>query len=242
MAASGGQERVVRYVYEFTFSDGVHREFAVELLHADLSLRRAAHGELPAWTRLEYHQCPSCPLDPFRCPHCPVAASVVDVVEAFRDRKSFEEVDVRVRAASRDYLRRVPLQQAISSLLGIFMVSVGCPVLDRMRPMLDTHLPFMSSEESSFRMVSSYLMAQFFIARSGGRADWKLKRFVAHLRRVRETNAAFCARLRTLGIRDASLNAVDTLNALGELTALALETEDLDRWQRLFLEHYREEA
>ena len=242
MPGSAGGERVVRYVYEFVFSDGARREFAVELDHATLALRQAPRPELPTWTRLEYHQCPGCPLDPAHCPDCPVAASVVDVVEAFRDRKSFEEVDVRVQAASRDYHRRVPLQQAISSLLGIFMVSAGCPVLDRMRPMLDTHLPFMSSEESSFRMISSYLMAQFFIARSGGRADWKLKRFVAHLRQVRGTNAAFCARLRSLGIRDASLNAVDTLNALGELTAIALETEDLERWQRLFLEHYREDV
>jgi hypothetical protein len=86
---------------------------------------------------------------------------------------------------------------------------------------VDTHLPFMSPEESSYRTLSMYLTAQYFGMRMGQDPDWQLKDFIAHLRNVRETNGGFCARLRSLGIKDASLNALATLNAMGELTSLS---------------------
>lgn len=231
-------DRTLRYVYHFTFDDGVERSFVVTLDHATLALRDTPRSAPPPWTRLGYHQCDGCPLREEESPHCPVAVSVVDLVEFFRDRRSYDVVDVRVSGPAREYFRRLPLQQALSGLLGIYMVASGCPVFARMRPMLDTHLPFMTPEESSSRMMGMYLTAQFFLMRAGRTPDWTLEGFPSLMRRLRETNAAFCARLRSLGIGDASLNAVGTLNSLGELTTLILEGDDMERWQTLFLEQF----
>lgn len=228
----------IRYAYRFSFDDGVSREFVVRLDHHNLSLLDPNRGPYPAWTALSHHKCPTCPLSEATHPQCPVAANIVDIVEFFRDRKSFEEVDVRVQSPGREYFRRVTLQQGISSLIGIYMVSTGCPVMNKLRPMVETHLPFMTVEESSYRMMSMYLLAQYFLSRQGRRADWEMDGFVELLKDVRETNAAFCARLRSLGIKDASLNAMATLNALGEITSLSIETQDLDRWERIFGAHY----
>ncbi len=118
------------------------------------------------------------------------------------------------------------------------MVTSGCPIMSKLRPMVDTHLPFMTASESIYRMISMYLTAQFFLFRMGRKPDWELKEFVAFLEAARDTNAAFCKRLQSIGVKDASLNAISSLNAMGEITRLSLEMGDLARWERIFHEHY----
>src|SRR5262249_45179319 len=79
-----------------------------------------------------------------------------------------------------------------SSLIGIFMVTSGCPVMNKLRPMVDTHLPFMTSAESTYRVISMYLLAQFFRQRQGRKPDWALEGLLGVLEAAKETNAAFC--------------------------------------------------
>ena len=119
---------------------------------------------LPDWTRLRHRQCSNCPLREADHPRCPVAVQTIPVVEAFRTHLSHEIAAVEVDSPNRVYRRNASLQEALSSLLVIHMVASGCPVLGKLRPMLTTHLPFMSSEESTFRLVSTYLLAQYAIA------------------------------------------------------------------------------
>lgn len=231
---------VLEYAYTFVFPDGTTKQFVVRLDAERLEiLREEPAREPPAWTELTYKQCQNCPLDPSRHRRCPVAANIVDLVEFFRDFRSYDEVEVRVRGRDREYVKKTALQNGVSPLLGIYMVSSGCPVMNKLRPMVATHLPFMTSEESSYRMLSMYLMAQWFIRQEGGTPDWSLTRFVEMMGECQRTNSAFCGRLRSLGIQDASLNALGILNSLGEITSLSVETQDLDRWRKLFLEHYR---
>jgi hypothetical protein len=61
-----------------------------------------------------------------------------------------------------------------------------------------------------------------------------MKGLLRFLSECHETNSAFCRRLQALGGRDASLNAMSILNALGEITSLSIETFDLTRWERIF--------
>jgi len=37
----------------------------------------------PSWTEIAFHQCPDCPLDPDSHRYCPLALSIVDIVEHF---------------------------------------------------------------------------------------------------------------------------------------------------------------
>jgi Domain of unknown function (DUF6901) len=238
MAPRDSRRRTLRYTYSFGFADGARKEFEVSLDHATLQVVPREERPLPHWTALGYQKCGNCPLSEIDSPRCPVAVNMVEVVEFFRESRSYETADVRVRGQGREYSKRTSLQQAVSSLLGIFMVTSGCPVMNRLRPMVDTHLPFMDPDESTYRTLSMYLTAQFFRSRGGKPPDWKLERLVPILDECRETNRGFCLRLKSLGIADASLNALSTLNALGEITSLSLETEDLERWSRIFLAHY----
>jgi hypothetical protein len=232
-----GQPAPIRIAYRFEFKDGRDREFALTLDHETLQLLAEPRPSYPEWTSLTYKQCPNCPLDAARHPRCPVAANLVDVVETFKHERSYDEVDVAVAVQERRYMKRASVQQALSALIGVLTVTSGCPVLDKLRPMVETHLPFMSPEESTYRMISMYLLAQYLRARQGRQPDWDLGRLVELLEECRRSNAALVRRLQTLGINDASLNALAMLNTMGEITTLSIEG-DLRRLQKIFGEHY----
>jgi hypothetical protein len=233
-AGASRKPRELAFAYTFGFDDGRQRRFTVRLDYETLAMIPAETAPLPAWTALSFRKCPNCPLDEASHPHCPIAANMVEVVDAFKDSLSYEEVEVRVEAPDRSYAKRTSLQQGVSSLMGIYMVTSGCPILNRLRPMVETHLPFMNADESTYRMMSTYLTAQFFRHRAGEPADWEMKDLLRFLAECRETNSAFCRRLQSLGVRDASLNAMSILNALGEITSLSIETFDMSRWERIF--------
>jgi hypothetical protein len=239
MTIPDSTERKIQYRYAFYFPDGTRKTFCVTLSHETLAIISADRSVYPEWTALEYRRCRNCPLDPSRQPQCPIAREMVDAVSFLKDWRSFEDVEVHVQAGeSRRYMKRTTLQEGASAMLGIYMVASGCPILSRLRPMLVTHLSFMSAEESTYRTVSMYLMAQYFRHKHGSAADWDLRKLLVLLHECWATNSDYCERLRSLGIGDAALNALALLNVQGELTSLSLETGDLARWERIFREHY----
>jgi len=238
MSEAPADVKTIRYV--FVFADGARYDFDIRLDRATLEMQVPAQETPPDWTRLSYMKCPNCPLDEVEHPRCPVARNMVGVVDLLKDRLSYEEADVTVEMEGRTYSKRTALQNACSSLIGIYTVSSGCPVLGKMRPMVDTHLPFMTPDESTYRLIAMYLTAQYFMHKWGQPADWELANLVRFLGEARETNAAFCHRLQSLGIKDAMLNAVANLNAMGEMTSMTIELADLERLEAIFAQHYKE--
>lgn len=227
--------------YTLTFDDGRSRRFEARLHPDTLDLISAVPSDPPAWTALAHHRCPNCPLDPAAHARCPVAVNLSDLIAFFMDLKSTVEVDVRIETNQRDYARRVPLQTVASSLMGIYMVTSGCPVLNKMRPMVETHLPFATWQETTYRMISMYLMAQFFAYKEGGRPDWDLTRLVEFFQDVYQVNNAFFARLDSVRLEEsgeASLNGVSILNASVNLACMSIEMNDLEHWRQLFLAHW----
>jgi len=232
-----GVPSTIRIAYRFSFKDGRARDFAITLDHATLQVVAAPRESYPEWTALAYKKCPNCPLDEALHPRCPVATNFVDVVEAFKHERSYDEVDVTVDVHERRYLKHASVQQALSAMIGVLTVTSGCPVLDKLRPMVDTHLPFMSPEESTYRVIAMYLLAQYFRNKQGLAPDWDLDQLVGLLEECRRTNAALVRRLQTLGINDASLNALAMLNTMGEITSLSIDG-DLKRLEKIFSDHY----
>lgn len=237
---AAGHPSPLTYRYTFAFDDGTKRVFTMALDRDTLQMAVPARKSYPEWTALSFKQCANCPLNEQQHPRCPIAQNLVEVVAFLGDRFSYEEVEVTVEGHGRKYVKRTALQHAAASLIGIFTVSSGCPILSRLRPMVATHLPFMTPEESTYRMISMYLMAQFFRQRHGKSADWELHDLLAFLQEAHETNAAFCRRLAATGVKDASLNALAGLNALGEMTSLSIESrdDDLRRLERHFALQY----
>ena len=234
-SVSGSMSReTVRLEYEFTLGNGVRKRFLVCLQKPRLGLVLPRRATLPGWTCLSYHRCPNCPLDPTRHPHCPVAANLVDVIESFRDCASTEEAQIVIRHSSREYHRRAPLQYGISSLMGLYMVTSGCPILDKLRPMVQTHLPFATLEETTYRLVSMYLLAQYFLHQRGRRVDWKLHELVRLCEDINQVNQAFAGRILSINPRDASLNAIVNLDCVPTLTALSITRDSLKGLESLF--------
>jgi hypothetical protein len=148
---------------------------------------------------------------------------------------SYDEVDVRIGTDERSYLKRTNMAEAISSLLGIYMVTSGCPVMDKLRPMVRFHLPLASLEETTFRAIAMYLVAQYFVARRGGKADWELQDLPDIYREVQTVNRSFMERLQqTMGDADANPNALVRLDTFASMIVLSLDMDRLDSLEALF--------
>ncbi len=226
--------------YRIRFDDGREETFRADLDPDSLDLIADAPAEPPEWTALGFNRCPNCSLDPAEHPSCPVALNLRDLIEFFKDSKSFDEVEVIIETPQRNYHKRVQLQTVASSLMGIYMVTSGCPVLNKMRPMVETHLPFAVWQETCYRIISMYLMAQYFRKKSGAAPDWDIERLVEFFNDVYEVNNAFFNRLNAVKFEDgdASLNAVSILNAGINITGMSIEVDDLAHWEKLFLDHW----
>lgn len=74
----------------------------------------------PAWTALEYSQCPNCP---YAGSHCPAALDVAPLVEALGAVVSHARMRVRVHSAERVIESEADVQTVLSALLGLLLAS-----------------------------------------------------------------------------------------------------------------------
>jgi hypothetical protein len=164
-----------------------------------------------AWTRLEFNQCPNCPLKPAQWPHCPAALDLAQITTHFGDLLSFAQARVEVITPERTYVKDCDVQTALRSLLGLAMATSGCPVLSQFRALATTHLPFSTLEETLFRTTSAYLLKQYFIYQSGGTPDWDLKGLETFYEELQRVNRSLKSRLDSAFAKDANLNAIGSL-------------------------------
>ncbi len=218
--------------YEFRFDDGKLATFTVHLHPKTLEVIDPPPEEIPDWARLERDRCPDCPL-PTGMTFCPTAAHLSGVVEQFAQTFSITEADVRVVTPERTYQRRSAVQSSLSSLIGVYMVSSGCPILAKLRPMVRFHLPFASALETTWRAASMYLLAQHQLARAGRTPDWDLTRLAEVYRQVAVVNRAFAHRLRQAAPLDANINALVLLDVFAKVMPSSIE-DGLSELSELF--------
>jgi len=231
-------EKSIHFRYRFTLADGEVKEFDLRLDSETLSLITPGRESHPEWTRLSYRQCPNCPLTPPQL-QCPIAANLVDVVDCFKDFISYDEADIEVATEERIYKKHTSLQKGISSLIGIYMVTSGCPIMDKLRPMVKTHLPFATAEETLYRAFSMYLLAQYYLSRKGRKPDWEFEDLTRIYAEVHVVNKSFCERLEDAHIKDGIVNAVATLDCFAEFVEAPLQRRVLDRMEALFFAYLK---
>lgn len=221
--------------YRFRFLDGTEKEFLVKLDRHNCSLVTPKRTHYPEWTRLDFKQCRNCPLSRDEHTHCPVAVNIVDIVEFFQDSQSVEqaivEVDTRQRVTKRGTTALFP---AISSLIGIHMVTSGCPILDKLRPMARFHLPFADTEETVYRALSMYALAQYFRHKKGQEADWDFEGLQQIYKDINRLNIDFADRLRNDSISEATTNAITSLDCFAQEIDFSISEEMLEEIQVLF--------
>jgi len=231
MPATGSEP--IYFNYKFILPDAESKEFRVLLNAHDLSYQRRGSTPAAPWTDLAYHTCTACPLVALGHSQCPVAVNLQDIVHAFSTAISYDQVAIEIETAERNYSKQdVSMQSGLSSILGIIMVTSGCPSLDYLRPMVKTHLPFATISESVYRSISMYLLSQFTRARNGLEPDWTLEGLNAIYDRIDKINISMVRRLQAATEQDASLNAVVILDSFAKMVPLTIsgtiqELEDL---------------
>lgn len=222
----------LRFSYKFQFDDGKEKEFSALLDARTLRLLTPPMPVKPAWTMLEYEKCENCPLGPEN-ERCPVAVNLSHLVDEFKYSTSYDKTWVVVEGPERTYAQETSVQNGLASVMGIIMVTSGCPVLDNLRPMVRFHLPFATAVESVYRIISMYLLSQLFRMKAGEEPDWNLESLGELYRQIGKVNKGLWKRLSKASNFDANVNAVIVLNTFGDAIRFSLR-KDLEDLAPLF--------
>ena len=228
------EKEILKFKYDIRSETGLKKEFAIKLDANTLRIINEDPVDLPSWAKLDFCKCPNCSLDLAENKYCPVAANLSPVMAFFKNSLSYESSEIILDTNDRTYSKKTSLQQGVSSMIGIIMVTSGCPVLSRLRPMVRFHLPFANPQETLYRTVSMYLMQQYFHHKKGSEADWDLHGLINIYKNVHEVNIAFFERLSTLKGKDANLNALIILDNFANYVNFNLDSERITKLETLF--------
>jgi hypothetical protein len=229
----------IKYNYKFLFKNGEEQEFNIELDRFSLNLIQKGDPYCPKWTKLNCCKCPNCTLDGRKHEYCPIAVNLEDVVDYFSVFLSSEPVEVIVTTHDRTYSKQVDLQQGVSSMIGIYMVTSECPIMEKLKPMVRFHLPFATMEETMYRAISMYLVSQYFSHRHGGKAEWDLKKLYEAYENVKIVNKSFLKRLKTIDTKDSNLKAVVVLDYFAKIVNFSIDSKMVDDLYYLFEGYFR---
>ncbi len=226
---------VLRFRYRFQFESGEEKLFDVLLNTQTLQVIHKPLLKNPEWTKLKYQQCENCPLKN-DVEYCPVAVNMAHLVGEFKFSTSRDKVWVVVESQERTFVQKTTVQQGLSGILGIYMVTSDCPILDYLRPMVRFHLPFATATETVFRAVSMYLVAQYFRTRKGLAPDWNLEKLVNIYKEVGKVNKGIWKRLSLASSLDANVNAIMVLSSFGDALHLSI-SKDLENLSSFFAKY-----
>ena len=227
-------DRTVTFNYKFKFRRGLEKDFNVKLDKNNLNLIKTEKESYPKWAELKYYKCPICPLNEDQHNFCPVAANLVEIVDFFQTSISYDEVDLLINTEQRGYIKHTTLQQGINSLIGIYMVTSGCPIMNKLRPMVRYHLPFATLQETRYRAISMYLLAQYFLYKRGKKPDWDLLNLIKIYDDIRIVNKYFFKRLSEIEIKDATLNAIVKLDMFAQHVSVSIDRNILHEMESSF--------
>lgn len=225
-----------KITYTFEFQEGLTHHFEIPL--QGWVETPESHGEAhPAWTQLNVDRCPNCPLDCAKHKYCPAAIDLHAAAAKFSGIVSYKSARVTVVVGQRTFVSTCDMNTGLRSLFGLYMALSGCPITGRMRPLALRHLPFSSMEETLSRVVSHYLLKQYFVMKEGGAPDWELKDLLGLYASLDTVNAAFLNRVRRASERDSNLNAICGFSTFAQLYTMALD-ELLDEQKAPFLQAF----
>ena len=208
-------------------------EFQVTLDPATLERDCGEHPDPPDWALLERHRCDCCPLPSGPGKTCPAAIALVDLVAGFGEMLSYTEAAVVVTTRQREVRTRTSVQRVLSSLVGLYMATSGCPSMAFLKPMARFHLPFASRQETLFRAASAHMLMQYFLHREGKPCDMNLETLQAQYQRLSLVNRNIANRLREATQGDANVNAVVLLDLFAQDIPMAID-EGLGELAQLF--------
>ncbi|MBU0673027.1 MAG: hypothetical protein KJ950_00105 [Proteobacteria bacterium] len=229
----------ITITYSFSFQNRPEFHFALNFA-ADTMEYRLPVQTGPEWTSLGFQQCLNCPLPiNINNQHCPAALSLIPILKSFAGVTSHDELEVTVSATGRKTYAKTTAQRAIGSMMGLVLATSGCPNLAFLRPMARFHLPLADEDETIFRAVSMYLMAQYFRRKKGFVVDMELEGLGKLYEHLQVVNRALAERLRTAARTDSSINAVIILDMYAKTIPFVI-MEELNEIEGLFSQYWIE--
>ena len=229
----------VNYTYQFEFKNGRKEEFFLELDSQTLNPIQTIKTEMPDWTRLEFKQCPGCPLS-LENTFCPLAKQLAPLVDTLKDIVSIEETRVTVILDERVISSDTTAQEGISSIMGVITAVSGCPLTDFFKPMARFHLPFANMEETFYRAASMYMLGQYYRWKNNMSADMDMKGLPRFYDNVAMVNKNMAGRLRDSKREDGAVNALVLLDMFVKSVPDAID-DILDELQPLFKPYLRDQ-
>jgi len=233
-----GPGDISTYQYQFNFRNNYIKEFTFDIDAETLSLLATQKSSPPSWTKLSCQKCPNCPLDESQYPYCPAATGIAETIESLSETLAIKEADVTVKTSERNYVKRTSVAEGLSSMMALVMISSGCPVLSKLRPLVRNHLPFEAPEEQIYRSLGMYLLHQKFSAKSKDTPDWTLSDFTKFFEEINAVNESFCSRLREITIGEDNLNILTKLGCFTRYIGFRVSDENIRDLQKLFEKSY----
>jgi hypothetical protein len=209
-----------RIRYDFELPDGSKKTLKFFFDSRDFRLRNPPPAEPPFWTELGYNQCANCPLDSSAHAHCPAALQMAAAIDPLKALVSFDTVSVTVVQAERAVRVLTTAQQALSSVLGLVMATSACPWTSHLRPMARFHLPFATEVETTYRIISMFLVAREINGTGGAQGFSGLAELYDNLHVV---NRDMSRRLGAATATDPARNAMALLDAQATLLPVLLD-------------------
>ncbi len=220
-------------VYKLTLPDGTQEIFdltfdseTVEIINQDLATP-------PAWTELEHHQCPHCPLTVETHPFCPVAINLSTAIDRFDHLMSFDRMVVEVTSLERHVTAKTSAQEGISSLMGLLIAGSSCPMTHFFKPMARFHLPFANRDETLWRATATFLLARYFTENGLKASDMALEGLVKIYDDVTQLNDYMVERVRSATSKDSAVNALVHLDVFAKFLTPPLE-DSLEQIKHIF--------
>lgn len=214
---------VMLYKYIIRFDSGEEKIVEIELDSTTLNVVPKLLADIPAWTLLDCCKCSICPHDSSSHKYCPIALNLSEVTKMFSDKASTETVHAHVVSREREYSKKTSLQNVLSSVIGLYMVTSGCPVMSILKPMARHHLPFASLDETIYRSMSSYLLQQYFRKRLGLEPDWDFKKLSKAYENIGILNLAIVERISRNYVKDANNNALIILDVFAKMVTMTID-------------------
>lgn len=227
--------------YKLQYGDGTKHTFPIVMNSQTLDIIQEPKDAYPEWTKLQCMKCSNCPLDEKTHEYCPIAVKISDVVDFFCKPQPSKNVDVSIETPERTYSKNVEVKTAAFSLLGIFMVTSGCPIMDKLRPMARFHLPFATIIETTYRSISNYLIAQYLLSLQEKKADWDLENLKTMYENIETVNMHFRERLQEVSSQNYALSALLQLDSFASYINMSLSGEAFFTVESLFNREFQEE-
>lgn len=225
-------------IYRCWLADKGEATFNIQLDPDSLRRIGPTPSELPPWTELDFKKCPNCRLASETHLHCPLAVELVDIVPRFDRLLSFDRIEAEVITAERTIRVETSVQRILSSLIGLLFAASACPWTTFFKPLARYHLPLATTEETIWRVFSTYLLGRHFQAVEGQAHLADFDDLAVMYDNVQIVNENFAERLRVACQQDSVINALILLDMFAKSVPYAIE-DALDEVRPLIVPFFK---